>query len=103
MTGKPRGSSASASDRFGRFVPASALPEGVKPPYRSRTIWTGEHRGWEIIVVRIEGDPLPHVTASGAHPTHCRFESHSERQEGATPTSVRAWVDQLLDQDGETP
>lgn len=85
-------------DNFGRFIPASSLPPGVKPPYKGRTIWTGIHRDWRILVVRIEGDPLPHVTASGAHPTRAKFESHSERQAGATPSSVRAWVDQLLDQ-----
>ena len=86
------------SDAFGSMIEARDLPRECRPPYRGRTAWTGTHRGWRILVTRIEGDPLPHVVVSG-HTTADSYEIHAKRLDGAAPASVRAWIDELLARD----
>ncbi len=83
-------------DGHGSYIAAKELPAGVRPPYQVATAWEGDHRGWRITVTRLEGDPAPHVVASGVHPATGLVEAHAERMLGATPAIVKAWVDSLL-------
>jgi hypothetical protein len=84
-----------SADAFGSTIDARDLPRDCKPPYRGRTIWEGQHREWRIVVRRLENDPAPHIVVSG-HGPDGRFYSHAAREEGATPATVRQWVDRLI-------
>ena len=55
-----------------------------------------EHLDWEITVSRLDGDPVPHVVAWGDHPVSGLLEAHADRLPGATPATVRSWVESLL-------
>ena len=84
-----------ASDGFGEFIEARDLPRECKPPYKGKTVWEGQHREWRILVRRLANDPVPHVVASG-HGPDGKFYTHAARKEGATPATVRHWVDGLI-------
>ena len=84
-------------DAFGSYIAASELPKGVQPPYVGKTVWEDtNYNGWHLLVRRLDGDPLPHVVVAGHNPNTDRHEAHAERQEGATPASVRAWVNAII-------
>ena len=83
------------ADAYGSTIDARDLPRECKPPFRFTAVWTCKHRGWTIVVSRIEHDPLPHVVISG-HAQDGKYQIHAARQESVTPASVRAWIDELL-------
>ena len=55
-----------------------------------------EHMAWIVTVSRLDGDPVPHVVAWGDHPVSGLLEAHADRLPGATPATVRSWVESLL-------
>jgi hypothetical protein len=83
------------ADAFGSTIAASELPRECKPPYRGRTVGAGDHCGWRYVVRRIDGDPLPHVVVTGFAATG-KYQAHAKRLAGATPATVRQWVDSLI-------